>query len=360
MINANNIIPEFSQSNMQAILNAYPLGDLKYREYFPLAFNPSLQYGNLEGSVGAKIMADIVAIGSKAPRKGRDFIEQIKGEIPKIEIARDMNEKDLYTLQMLRNAFALNPSNQSVRNSLISKIYEDTTFVVDGVNARLEWMAKQLVSTGKFKTTASNNSGGVANLTIDFKVKSQNAQKNWFTAADASPIDELRELQNAARSKGYQYTTITLERDVLDKILSNKSVRQFVFGVPVDKTTILPNITLEQLNAQLQGGGLPTIRLWESFISVETKSGELEATNGWEAGNILLSASPVLGSTQYSTTSEFTMNFADVMTKALKDDFILVKTFGHQDPILVSTKATAFALPVLNDTKKNLILKTKF
>ncbi|WP_018675729.1 major capsid protein [Riemerella columbina] len=360
MINANNIVPEFSQANMDAILNAYPLGELQYRNFMPLEYNPTLQFSTIEGMEGVKIMADIVAIGSKAPRKGREFIESIKGEIPKIEIARDMNEKDLYTIQQLRNAVALNPKNESIKNRLIAKIYEDPTFVVDGVNARLEWMAKKLVSNGKFKTAATDNSGGVANLTIDFKVKTQNTQKNWFTDADANPMTELQALQDEARGKGYRYTTITLERDVLNKVLDNKFTRQFVFGVPVNNSTVLPNITIEQLNAQLQGKGLPTFRLWESYMGYETKAGTVDAVNGWESGNILLSVSPILGATQYTTTQEFTMGFADVMSKSIKDDFILVKTFGYQDPILISTKATAFAIPVLSNTKKNLILKTNF
>ena len=114
-INANNIIPEFSQANMNAIIQAYPLGDLRYREYFPLEFNPNLTYSNIEGADGAKVMADIVAIGSKAPRKGRDFVENIKGEIPKVEIARDLNERDLLTIQQLRNSVATYPTNAFVR-----------------------------------------------------------------------------------------------------------------------------------------------------------------------------------------------------------------------------------------------------
>ncbi|MDY3512731.1 major capsid protein [Riemerella anatipestifer] len=360
MINANNIIPEFSQANLEAVLNAYPLGEFQYRSLFPLEFNPTLNFASIEGSMGAKIMADIVAIGSKASRKGRDFVESIKGEIPKIEIARDKDEKDLLRIQQLRNSVALYPQNQAIKNQLIDKIYEDVTFVADGVNARLEWIAKQLISNGKFKTTVKNNAGGLANVEIDFKIKTQNAKKNWFSAADADPIKEIADLQSEARSKGYRYTTITLERDVLDVSLANPLVRQFVHGIPVNSSTVLPNITVEQLNAQLQGKGLPTFRLVESFVAHENKAGQVEATNGWEAGNILFSVSPILGTTQYTTTTEFNMNFPDVMSKAVKDDFILVKTFGHQDPISISTKGTAFAVPVLNDTRRNLILKTKF
>ena len=357
-INANNIITEFSQANMNAIIQAYPLGDLRYREYFPLKFNPYLTYSNIEGADGAKIMADIVAIGSKAPRKGREFVENIKGEIPKVEIARDLNEKDLLTIQQLRYAVNANPTNAGIKNQLIDKIYEDHRFCIDGINARMEWMAKQLVSTGKYKTTATNN-GGVVNVSVDFKVKTQNALKKWADA-DANPIEEIEKYQEEAKGKGYSYTTITMSRATLNQVLKNKNTRAFVLGVPINATTILPDVRLEQLNAELAERGLPIIKVWESFISFEGKNGEVSVDNGWEEGNVLFSTSALLGTTQYTTTPEFTMDFADVMSKSIKDSFILVNTFGHQDPILVSTKATAFATPVLNDSKRKLIIKTKF
>ena len=357
-INANNIITEFSQANMNAIIQAYPLGDLRYREHFPLLYNPFLTYSNIEGADGAKIMADIVAIGSKAPRKGREFVENIKGEIPKVEIARDLNEKDLLTIQQLRYAVNANPTNAGIKNQLVDKIYEDPLFCIDGINARMEWMAKQLVSTGKYKTTATNNDG-VVNVSVDFKVKTQNALKKWADA-DANPIDEIEKYQEEAKGKGYSYATITMSRATLNQVLKNKNTRAFVLGIPINATTILPDVRLDQLNAELAERGLPIIKVWESFISFEGKDGEVTVANGWEEGNILFSTSALLGSTQYTTTTEFTMDFADVMSKSIKDSFILVNTFGHQDPISVSTKATAFATPLLNDSKRKLIIKTKF
>ena len=357
-INANNIITEFSQANMNAIIQAYPLGDLRYREHFPLLYNPFLTYSNIEGADGAKIMADIVAIGSKAPRKGREFVENIKGEIPKVEIARDLNEKDLLTIQQLRYAVNANPTNAGIKNQLVDKIYEDPLFCIDGINARMEWMAKQLVSTGKYKTTATNNDG-VVNVSVDFKIKTQNALKKWADA-DANPIEEIEKYQEEAKGKGYSYATITMSRATLNQVLKNKNTRAFVLGIPINATTILPDVRLDQLNAELAERGLPIIKVWESFISFEGKDGEVIVANGWEEGNILFSTSALLGSTQYTTTTEFTMDFADVMSKSIKDSFILVNTFGHQDPISVSTKATAFATPVLNDSKRKLIIKTKF
>ena len=222
----------------------------------------------------------------------------------------------------------------------------------------MEWMAKQLVSTGKYKTTTTNN-GGVVNVSVDFKVKTQNAMNKW-AEANANPIEEIEKYQEEAKGKGYSYTTITMSRATLNQVLKNKNTRAFVLGVPINATTILPDVRLEQLNAELVERGLPIIKVWESYVSVEGKNGEITVANGWEEGNVLFSTSALLGTTQYTTTPEFTMSFADVMSKSVKDNFILVNTFGHQDPILVSTKATAFATPVLNDSKRKLIIKTKF
>lgn len=368
IINANNIVPEFSAPNMAAIINGYTLGDLRYREFFPLQYNTDLTFSNLEATTSAKVMADIVAIGSKAPRKGRDFVAAIKGEMPKIEIARDIDEHDLIKIQQLRNAVQLNPNNQAIKNQMIDKIYGDSTFVLDGVNARLEYVAKQLVSTGKFKTTVANNSGGVADVSVDFKVSIVNASKDWFVpvADDApiadrpNPIKDIKTVQKIATDKSFRFVTMTMDQTTANQFIELKAVQEFVYGVANNGgTTQYFTPTLDQVNTRLSQYGLPTIRVWESAVSHESKAGVISSTNGWELGNILFSVSPILGDTQYTTTPEFSMNFGTTTAQTVAEGFVLVKTFGVQDPILVSTKATAFALPVLNDTKKNVILKTK-
>ncbi len=38
-INAVNIVPEFREADLQFVVNNNPLGDLQYRNYFPLKFN---------------------------------------------------------------------------------------------------------------------------------------------------------------------------------------------------------------------------------------------------------------------------------------------------------------------------------
>lgn len=357
-INAQNVVQEFKTDDWKAIVQAYPLGNLQYREFFPLEFNTGLDYTRLEKAAGAKVMADVVALGSRAIRKGRDFVEKSMGQITKKEIARDKDEYDMFKIRDLRTAALAYPNNSSVKNQMINMIYDDVPFVIDGINARLEFEAKQLASTGKVTTIASNNEG-VKNISLDYGVTVQNAQKDWFADATADPIEELQALQDAARATGNRYMSVTLETDTLNKVLRNQNTKMFVLGIPVSESTVLPSVTLAQLNTELQLKGLPVFKVWDSFVQTENKAGERTAVSGWVQGNITLTISPIIGVTKYTVSDEFNIKTGIEISKEVKDDFLLVKTWGTEDPQIMSTKGTAFAIPVFNDVKKSLILKTK-
>lgn len=363
IINANNIIPEFKKETFDAVVENYPLGALYYQNYFQTEFRSDLTFASAEINNGAKVMADIVSIGSKAPRKAREFAKTYTGEIPKIEIARDITENDQITIQKLRNAVAQYPNNESVAQQLLAKIYEDPQFCIDGVNSRLEWEAKQLASSGKFTTTVENNAGGVAKLTVDFKVTKSNIGKNIFNPTgtdltDYDPIEKIREKQTAAIAKGQPYVYIITDRETFNQLIKYQKVQLFAasFNDALTKNYKAPS--LEQLNAELRNQRLPEIVIWESYFYAESKKSERLLMSGWEKGAMLFTQTLDLGRTQYTLTPEFNTTFADVMTQNVNSGFILVKTFGHQDPILVSTKATAFAMPVLNNLSKIEILNT--
>lgn len=78
-MNVTQIIPEFSAANLTAILNNNPLGDLQYRNYFPVEFKTDLNWGNIETEAGAKVMADVVAMDSDVILKGRETASIITG-----------------------------------------------------------------------------------------------------------------------------------------------------------------------------------------------------------------------------------------------------------------------------------------
>lgn len=355
----NNLIPEFKEAVLGARLEANPLSDLKYRNYFPTQFNTDLTFGNLEGESGAKVIAPIVALDSDVVLKGRDNTQAIKGEIPKVEVGRLKTERDFFRLNALRNAVQLNPNNQQVRNQLYNWIYDDAGFVVDSVNATMELMAKQLLSNGFY--TAANG------LKIDFGVTVQNSAADWYLAGNQAtdsaaskydPIKEIQNLQSAALAKGFRYQRMVMDLATFNQFIAATSVIKFSASFAQNSLGLAQMPTVQMVNTALQAQNLPVIEIWESYVNDEGQDGSLTAKSGWELGNIHLSGTADFGTTQYTISPEASVDLNET-SKITTNEFILVSTIGKAAPMQVLTKGTAFATPVLNSVGKRLILKTK-
>lgn len=349
----NNLIPEFKEAVLGARLEANPLSDLKYRNYFPTQFNTDLTFGNLEGESGAKVIAPIVALDSDVVLKGRDNTQAIKGEIPKVEVGRLKTERDFFRLNALRNAVQLNPTNQQVRNQLYNWIYDDAGFVVDSVNATMELMAKQLLSNGFY--TAANG------LKIDFGVTVQNAIADWFLPANAATFDPIKEfmaVQKVALGKGFRYLRAVMDLATFNQFAASEKVVKFTASFAQNALGLAQTPTVAQVNTALQAQNLPIIEIWESYVNDEGQDGTLTAKSGWELGNIHLSGTADFGTTQYTISPEASVDLNET-SKITTNEFILVSTIGKAAPMQVLTKGTAFATPVLNSVGKRLILKTK-
>lgn len=359
-INANTIIPEFRESDHAAFVqNEIDLTGLQYRQYFPLSYTPSMDWKNIEGTNSPFVVAPVVAWGSRAPRKGREFLESIKGELPKIEVARDKTERDLFRISELSRAVQSNRGNASIGNQLIDAIYDDVRFTINSVNATLETMAKSLVSTGKYKATLTNNPSGVNEVEFDFGVTSHGVPVQWGSLTDSdNPLNDIKKVQEIAAGKGFRYSTMYMQRDTLNNFLGSKHVQAFAAGFIFSSGQVVPIITVDQVNAQLRAQGLPVIQLWESTVNIEAQDGSRSAATDWAPGAIYFSVGGNIGSTQYTTTTEFNLNFGETMSKVISDGMILNTMYGHQDPIMVSTKSVAFAFPVLNNVSRSYILKT--
>lgn len=347
-----SIMPEFREADLAALLEANPLGDLRFREFFPSEFKTGLTFGNLEGESGAKVIAPIVAMDSDVVLKGRDNTEAIKGEIPKVEVGRKKTERDFFIINELRNAVALNPNNRNVRIQLINKIYDDALFVTDSVNASMEFMAKSLLSQGFYQANG---------VKIDFGVTVQNADLDWFLPANKStfkPISELRKVQAEALAKGFRYLRAVMDLATFNQFVASDEVVKFTASFAQNALGLAQTPTLAQVNSALQAQNLPVIDIWESYVNDEAKDGTLTSKSGWVLGNIHLSGTATFGNVQYTISPEASI-YLNETSKLTTNEFILVSTIASAAPMSVLTKGTAFATPVLNSVKKRLILKTK-
>jgi hypothetical protein len=361
-VNVTEIVEEFRAADQQAYLEQYPFADLKYASVFPEQYRSGLKWQAIEAETGAKVAADVVSFNSRAPRKGRPLPGKVSADMPKIEIARDKVETDFNTYRQLMNDLQ-SVNNAGARSNVLKQVidwrYEDAPFVVDGVRARLEWIAKRIASTGKYSLTLDNNEAGVqTKIDVDFGIP---ANQKVYSSADWSdeagdPIADFKARRAAARANGKILRFAYMEQDTFDIMAANAKVQAFVATYVQNALNLQQVPDLAAVNAGLNRQGLPTIIIWDSFVTIEGKDGSQESVSGWQSGNVLFSESAQLGNTQYTLSADEYVNVGTA--QKTKSGIVLVKTWGIEDPITVITKGTAYATPVLNNAKNLHILYT--
>lgn len=358
MVNVTKLLKDFRQADLQAYIDQQANSELGFGPLFPSKYTTKLTFESLQANFGAKVAADVVAFNSRGPRKGRPTVGKITGDIPKTEIVRVKDEVDINTYRQLMTSLASSKNPQIVKQ-VIDFMYEDSKFVLDGVNARMEWLAKQVASNGKYKLTVDNNAGGVQTAEIAFGIPNanrKNASVNWSNPSTAKPITDIKALEKEARAKGHMIKYATTDRDTIDNLLNAEETQKYCASYAANALGLQVAPTLEDLNRALAKNNLPQIRMWDSIITFEDKKGDHTSTTGWEAGNVTFSVTPALGEVQWTDTADSWVDI-DNSVKAYKD-FALVKTYAEQDPIGVITKGITYATPVLIGAGSTYILKT--
>ncbi|QEL01570.1 hypothetical protein FKG96_12385 [Olivibacter sp. LS-1] len=364
MINVQELVPEFRRADAQAFIETYPFETLQYQTAFPLVYSPTLRWSGIEAEFGAKVMAAVVDFNSRAPRFGRPLPSKIEGDMPKLEIARDKVETDFNTLRELENAVRLLPAGPTRREAfrrVLEWRYEDQVFVRNGIEARNEWLAKRIASTGGYSLTQVNNEQGIkTKVDVDFAIPTANkvnAATDWSNP-NADIIGDIRKIKNMAKAAGKPIPRFMwCEEDTVDIVSQNAGVQKFVATYVANALGLQQEPGLEEINRALRAKGLPIFKIWQSVMVQENKDGTQTAVTGWEPGVVTFSVNEQLGSTQHTTSADEYVN-AGVATKT-KSGIVLIKVWGVEDPITVVTKGTAYCTPVLNNSKNLYLLKTK-
>lgn len=363
MINVQELVPEFRRADAQAYITTYPFDALQYQTAFPLEFQTTLKWTGLEAQFGAKVMAAVTDFNSAAPRFGRNTPTKVEGDMPKIEIARDKVETDFNTLRELEDAvrrLPAGPTRREAAQRILDWHYEDQVFARNGIEARNEWLAKRIASTGAYKLTQINNEQGIQTVSdVSFQIPVTNflnATKDW-SDPDADIIGDIRRIKAAARLANKPIPQFAWCEDTTVELMAkNAGVQKFCATYITTALGLQKEPTLNDINSSLKTQGLPIFKIWKSEMVQESKSGEQTVVSGWEPGHVSFSVTEQLGKTQHTTSADEYVQ-AGVATKT-KSGIVLIKTWGIEDPITVVTKGTAYCTPVLFNAKATFILKT--
>jgi hypothetical protein len=316
----------------------------------------------LEAQAGLKIAADLVSRGSTIPRKTREAIARIQGDIPKIVIAREKNEDELTEYDIM---VALSSDNPDLR-ALVEFWAEDTKFCWDGVAARLEWIALKEVSLGKVPFTTSNNAAIVSEYNVDYLIPSDNkigVATSYSSGTSGKPlsVDFPAALKKGKQLYGAKYKFAFMNLDTFGKLAMQEEVVKRCATVVENITSAQDVPSLEAVNAYLTKKketfkGLQIVII-DQDITIELADGSRQTGNPFEDDVILFSESKVLGNTWWKKPIDAKKMPGSVAEKVMHGH-TLVKKFSNEEPVQEVTQGIANAFPAWNLAGRSVLMQT--
>ena len=268
---------------------------------------------------------------AESPIVGSSHQQVITGQLPPISLKTRVGEYDRIKFNGRNNADQLVTANE-----------DNAVFLADQIRVRLEIARGQALMDGKV-TLAEN---GLA-LTADFGRKAEHTQTAanlWGTAA-ATPLEDLLAWRDIyADTTGSDPAALVVSRKVMTALLRADDTRTQVFGN--DAGTRM--VTQDSLNALLASHGLPAITVYGAkYEGADGKVHEiLDSTKILFAGG----ATQAVGETLWGVTAEALEPKFNIDQKFQPG--IVASSWVDDDPVALWTKASAVALPVVQNANQ--------
>lgn len=323
------------QYGSAAELTGFVRADAQVRpETFSLAaFLPDREIDDIDfragvGGTALKQAAVYRTYDAESPIVGTNHQQVITGQLPPISLKTRVSEYD---------RIKFNGRNGS--GQLVTANEDNAVSLADQIRLRLEIARGQALMDGKV-TLAEN---GLA-LNADFgrKVEHTQTAANLWGAAGATPLADLLSWRDIySDTTGTDPAALVVSRKVMTALLNAEDTRTQVFGN--DSGTRM--VTQDNLNALLASHGLPQITVYGAkYEGADGKVHEVLDSN-----KILFvgGATQAVGETLWGVTAEaLEPKFA--IDQALQPG-IVASSWVDDDPVALWTKASAVALPIVQN-----------
>jgi hypothetical protein len=348
----------FNKVNMEAYVNRRREQFLKrlfWQKFFPLKYTSQLTWESLTGSNGIPVMADVIEYNASAPLKTRRVVAKTTGDIPKIALKRQMDEKDYNEYNTLR---ALARGDES-RNALLDIVFNDIDFCYTGVMTRTEYLAMQALSYGLIALTTSNNNGIITEANCDFGIPAANkgaVALQWSQASGATPLTDIRTVVENQAASGYNYEYMVMDKTALGQLQANTQVKNEL-AVMRATTFATTEPTLAELNRELESRLLPKIIVVDSMARFENADHALTNVACWKSGYVTFIPQMQVGNIMHGPIAEETSPAVSKKALQIKRDHILLSKWSELEPFGEFTKGQANAFPRFTDVDSLFILK---
>ncbi len=350
-----------NEKDMEAVIHSYDLKDYYYPTLFPLKETNFLTWKMLEAQSGLKIAADLVSRGATIPKKTREAISRIQGDIPKISIAREKNEDELTEYDIMVAMSSTNPDLKA----LVEFWAEDTKFCWDGVAARAEWIALRQISLGQVRFTNSNNAAVVTEYNVDYLIPSEQkigVSTSYTSGTGAKPLSvDIPKALKLGKKLGASYKFAFMNVDTFEKFASQEEVLKKCSSYIQNVSGVQDAPDLTTVNAYLAKKkelyrGLQIIVI-DQEITIELADGSRQTSNPFEDDVILFSESKVLGSTYWKKPIDAKKMPGSVADKVMHGH-TLVKKYSEESPVKEVTEGIANLFPAWNLAGRSVLMQT--
>lgn len=350
-----------NEKDMEAVIRTYDLKEFYYPTLFPVKETNSLTWKMLEAQSGLKIAADLVSRGATIPRKTREAISRIQGDIPKISISREKLEDELTEYDVM---VAMSSGNPDLK-ALVEFWAEDTEFCWKGVAARAEWIALKQISLGRVTFTNSNNAAVVTEYDVDYSIpagQKVGVETSFDAGVGAHPltVDFPAAIKNG-KARGVTYKFAFMNVDTFVKFASQTEVKklcssyvQNIAGTDDAPDVATVNGYLNKKREQFRGLQIIVI---DQDITIELADGSRITENPFENDVILFSESKVLGNTYWKKPIDAKSMDGSVATKVMHGH-TLVKKYSEEEPVKEVTLGISNLFPAWNLAGRSLLMQT--
>lgn len=259
------------------------------------SFAPDMQldftYEQLQREVGLNVMAQYVDLDSPAIPLGGEGFQLGTGKIPRMKLVEYYNEDKARKQMILEQRFGR--TNDRVVNSAKNALFVTIDKLIGGHTNSLTYQRHQIVSSGKFTLTDTNNPNGIINQTFASHIPVGNINtltgtSRWYTVkgadgqyatpgANCDPIKDLKAIVRKAKDKGVRghfeideaYAEQVMEHP---KIIEAITLRLYPLSTNDALTSAkaaVANMNVEDRMIQLERIIGAPIRTIDSIVSVE-------------------------------------------------------------------------------------------
>lgn len=352
----NTLIQGLTQQMVQARLNTADAKPFLFGTHFPVKKINGFNWKTLQNQMEKKnVAADLHTDNGTIIRKRRPVFESARGDIPFISISRELTRSEIKEYQ---TALAFAQDDDATK--LVQYWGNDVDFCFNGVQSELEYIAWALASNaGKLDFTTTNNATYANEFDLDYDVDEEKkvaTASDWSNKATADIIGDLVTIIKAAKAQNLNPKFAFLNLDEFYKIASADQVIKACASFASNALGISQTPDLAAVNSMLARqawlNGIQ-LRIIDQTITREFSDGSQTSGNPFENSRLILSETPILGSTQYDILQE-----NEQLILRAERAHTVIKKYGTIEPKSEVTIGQADAIPVFDTAYRNVYVKT--